>query len=599
MPLRAILPAALLTLVSVLGANCPLRSSPGLLLAVAAVGPEQVTTWSRFETRGFVAGPFANPFDPAEVDLWGEFRAPDGSVHRSPGFATRDFTRRVENGRERLTPRGGLYFCVRFAPHEPGDWTWRWSVTTAAGSDATAWRALEVLAPAPGAHGFPRVSALDARYLRFDDDTPFLAIGENLGWYGAGGTADYETWFARLAEQGANYGRLWMPSWAFGIEWLVRDANGGVASTTLGDYTGRLDRAWQLDRVIEAAERHGIYLMLSIQNHGPFSLDTNSEWADNPYNAANGGPLAGPAELFTNEEARELFRRRLRYVVARWGGSPHVFVWELWNEVDAVPVGGGFRPEALDWHREMAQALRAFDPHDRLISSSTAFSNHPELYALPEMDFAQLHLYPLLDFNMAGVIAFAVPTLAGLGKPLLLSEFGIDFRGPAETRARDPEGVGFHDGLWAALLSGTFGTGMTWWWDNVIDPDDLYFHFGPVARAVEGIAFDEQGFAVERPAVAAAGRNLTAYALVGETAALAWVRDLDHDFFLPGPPVPVVGAVVTLPDVPAGDWTARWIDAYTGSDVAQAVVVSPGGDVALAVPTFTRDVALRVDRSAP
>jgi hypothetical protein len=77
-----------------------------------------------------------------------------------------------------------------------------------------------------------------------------------------------------------NYVRLWMPSWAFGIEWLRRDGETVVSS--LGDYRDRLDRAWQLDHVLEAAQAHGIYVMLTLQNHGPFSLEANSQWEDEP-----------------------------------------------------------------------------------------------------------------------------------------------------------------------------------------------------------------------------------------------------------------------------------------------------------------------------
>jgi hypothetical protein len=101
-----------------------------------------------------------------------------------------------------------------------------------------------------------------------------------------------------------------MPSWAFGLEWITRGTDGSVSSSTLGNYGARLDRAWQLDYVIELARQHGIMVMLSIQNHGPFSLTSNPEWNDNPYNAANGGPLQSPRDFFTSDEAQQLFKRR-------------------------------------------------------------------------------------------------------------------------------------------------------------------------------------------------------------------------------------------------------------------------------------------------
>jgi hypothetical protein len=148
-------------------------------------------------------------------------------------------------------------------------------------------------------------------------------------------------------------------------------------------------------------------------------------------------------------------------------------------------------------------------------------------------------------------------------------------------------------------MTGGLGTGMSWWWDNVVDPEDLYFHFGPVAALVEGIQFDAQGFVAVKPAVAAAGRNLAAYALRGSSALLAWVQNVDHQWRadpLPGPdPTPVVGALLPLTGLADGDWSARWIDPWTGAQLDVEPVLVSGGAATLAVPTFSRDVALRLE----
>jgi hypothetical protein len=170
---------------------------------------------------------------------------------------------------------------------------------------------------------------LDGSHLRHDDGAPYIAIGQNLAWYDGRGTFAYDDWIAKLAANGVNFIRLWMPSWAFGLEGIRRAPDGSVESSSLGDYTDRLDRAWQLDYVMDLAERNGIQVMLCIQNHGPFSLEANSEWDDNPYNAANGGPLAAPDAIFTDPTARALFQRRLRHLVARWGYAPNLLAWEL------------------------------------------------------------------------------------------------------------------------------------------------------------------------------------------------------------------------------------------------------------------------------
>lgn len=593
--LRLVAVPFLLALGLALGAGCA-PPEPSVWAGPLAAGGR---VWERFETIGHVWAEFANPFDPDEIRVDGEFAAPDGSTLVMPGFATREFRRELVGGFEHRRATSDLHWRVRVTPTQPGTWSWRWVVTTPAGVAETPWQTFEVAEAAPDRHGFLRTSPLDPRYLRHDDGTPWIGIGENVCWYDGRGTFAYDDWIPKLAAQGVNFIRLWMPSWAFGLEWIRRNPDGSLASSSLGDYTDRLDRAWQLDHVMELAERHGIAVMLSIQNHGAFSLTSNSEWADSPYNAANGGPVATPAAFLTDPAARALFQRRLRYLVARWGYATNLQAWELWNEADLVASGAAMNA----WHAEMADELRALDPHDHLISTSRASANAGAAYwSLPQIDFTQVHLYSFpLPYDLPSVVE---PLLRqhrnAHAKPTLLGEYGVDYRGPAETIENDPEGVGFHQGLWIGILAGGFGTGMSWWWDNVVDPEDLYFHFGPVARFAEGVAFDAEGFAPVRPAVGAPDRNLAAYALRGTTTVLAWVQNVDHQWLLdplPGPdPSPVEDATLALTDLADGAWTARWIDTYTGKDVAVEAVTVTGGAATLAVPTFAKDVALRLER---
>lgn len=83
---------------------------------------------------------------------------------------------------------------------------------------------------------------------------------------------------------------------------------------------------------MERAERHGIYFQLVLQHHGQYTT-TNSNWDENPWNAENGGFLNTPEEFLTSERAKELTRRKYRYIMARWSYSPQIMAWELFNEV--------------------------------------------------------------------------------------------------------------------------------------------------------------------------------------------------------------------------------------------------------------------------
>jgi hypothetical protein len=215
-----------------------------------------------------------NPFDPAQIQVDGEFRSPSDQVLTIPGFVSRSYDRSLVGGFEKLAATSELQWKIRFTPTEPGTWEWRWVVRTPEGEEFGDWSDIEVNSAADY-HGWLRVSERDPRYLEFADSTSFFAVGENMCWYDGRGTFAYDEWIARLAEQGGNYIRLWMPSWAFGLEVIQRGNDGSVASSSLGNYQSRLDRAWQLDYIIELARRHGIQVMLSIQSHGEFrSLTT-------------------------------------------------------------------------------------------------------------------------------------------------------------------------------------------------------------------------------------------------------------------------------------------------------------------------------------
>ena len=593
-----------------------------LCLALLGCGPSDdvcgpgddvtLSVWERLERTLPIAVEAANPFDPNEVAVDVELIGPDGRRQTVPAFLYEGFTRsQSSSGSEVLAADGSREWRFRFTPTRPGVWRWRWLRVTAGGEEAGEWECFRVLANLDSErHGFLRIPD-GAKHLEFEDGTPFFAVGENLSWADSRGTGAYEDWIAKLDASGANYIRLWMPEWDMGL--LYEPA-------TIEDWSARMDRAWRLDRVMELAEQHDMRVMLSLQSHFPFELDSifGSGWGTTPFNAANGGPLATPDEVYTDPFAREIFRRYLRYVVARWGYSPNLLAWELWNESDLAEQPSTI-DAVVDWHREMARLLHQLDPNDHLVTTSTtdeamtiavSLGNVPiqeyplryePVWQLPEIDFVQLHSYQLHSLGMvlpvADTIFELVDRMARYGKPVLLAEAGVDVQGLEENREGDPEGEGFHDLLWAGAFSGAFGSGMCWWWDLVVDPEDWYFHFTPLARLTEGVPFAREPFERHRGLpVDPPDHEVVAHVLSGPATLLAWVRNAAHEYFTPDRSL-VEGAVFAPPLAVDGRWVGEWVDPWSGAilGVVDVQAGGPDGTPELAVPSFSRDVALRLD----
>jgi len=107
-----------------------------------------------------------------------------------------------------------------------------------------------------------------------------------------------------------------------------------VSGTTLPIGSLSLDVARRWDATVAAAGEHGVYLQIALQHDGQYSSRTNPNWPENPWNKSRGGWLQSPEDFFTDPRAIALTKAKYRYIVARWGYSPYILAWELFNEVE-------------------------------------------------------------------------------------------------------------------------------------------------------------------------------------------------------------------------------------------------------------------------
>lgn len=413
---------------------------PTLLAAPTAVwyGPKTVSF--NLETGG-------NPYDPVQNDVQVEFKGPGGVTER------------------RLAYFDGDGWKATLLTHTKGDFTPTVFYNGTRGVSLPP-VALTTIKP----FGFVRLGG--ATNFRLDDGTAYWPLGHNLAW--GNGTEDLTADLRQMGADGLNWSRIWANHWD-GKNPFWKE---GETPKAIGTMIPSVLNKW--DSIVDAADAAGVRFQMTLFHHGPWSTRVNSNWPENPWNVKNKGFLKTPSEFFTNPRAKALAKEWLRYAVARWGHSPSIMAWELFNEVqwcDPHYEKGG---DAIlgAWHDEMADYLRSIDPYHHLITTSSDL----DLPIYKRVDYYQPHTYPP---SVEAAVA-AAPTL---DKPLFFGEFGpgqLDGSRPVQVAA-------IRDGIWTALLSLQAGAGQYWSWD-LIPKEKLEPEFARAARLAREIGADHSAF---------------------------------------------------------------------------------------------------------
>ncbi len=467
------------------------NAPPPLRITCIRTNTDRLKRYEKFEVTFNLSRSYSNPFDPDVIKVDGTFTTPSGKTIRVPAFFYQDYRRMREGDGERLRPIGPPAWKIRFAPTEEGRHR---LVISAADSDGNRCDSGEIRFTVKGTagRGYVRRSEKKPRYLCTDDGRFFYPIGHNIchpvdrkkayeyefSVPPDRGTFSYDGFMEKMSENGENWGRVWLTFWHLGLEGPPK----WRASHGLGFYN--MENAWKLDHILQEAEEKDIYLNLTLDHYSEFK----QSWRDNPYNRANGGPLARPWQFFVNSKSLEYYKKKLRYVVARWGYSTHVMAWELWGEVNLVPGYKRWKRVVTLWHKIMAAYLKRLDPWKHLVFSHCHdWQKGYSLWRVEEIDCVQGNGYirpPNVSINHTVNFARYVRDVYRFNKPIFVAEYG----GRSELGA--PSGdyleAQLHTGLWSSILFPFAGAAMHWWW-NFIDGRNLYFHYRALSRFTRDI----------------------------------------------------------------------------------------------------------------
>lgn len=415
-----------------------------LLLCVCAVsctqgisvtGPSEIPEYGRGDFLVETVSAPGNPYLQEEACLDMLLTAPSGKELLLPAFWN-----------------GNGSWEARFTPQEAGRYTYRFVYRTDGGKEVRS-KAKSFVSTPSNAHGILHTDGFWV--LRYDDGTPFRGVGENICWESR--ESDDSKFFKDLHEQhdrfnyevmlpdftsnGGNFTRMWMCSWNFPID---RKDHFNNTRYTPSDEFYNPSAVKHLDDVLALSESLDLKIMLCM-GQGDVRADRN---------------------FFSSPDDKTRFKNRLRYIVARWGYSPSVGMWEFFNEIDNIQHRNrhGVIPaeEIVAWHAEMASYLKSIDPFGHIVTTSISHRDLKGLNDVPDMDLNQKHIYKATSSIPGNIVSYGEKH----GKPYVIGEFGYewDWNKNFDDFAEDMD-LDFKRGLWYGIFSPTPVTPMSWWWE--------------------------------------------------------------------------------------------------------------------------------------
>jgi hypothetical protein len=523
---------------------------PPRIGAVTADRPS-LGRYERIELTVELTATYDQPFDSQQVALSASFQAPSGRTWEVPGFW---------DGRDS--------WRVRFTPSETGAWRYIARVRDRFGAAESSQNSFEVT-PSDH-HGWLQVASwhdpkLSSRYLVYHDGTPFYGVGHceafTLGDARTDANGDLNT-LKRMRDNGENLA-VWWPHFGF---------------TFFGESVSNYERVDLLliDSYLASAERLGMVLVYTVWHHdllrGP-----DHPWGRGNWNLNGFRKVTPKAEdFFTDVESWRWQENLYRYIIARWGYSPAI-MWMTVSELNGTSVGS----QQDVWHAKINDYFVHNDPYRHPTTASLSGDQFwPAGYAV--MDVPQVHVYAAQKdaIKMGDSVADWTARLwQDQARPNVVGEFGT-------TNSRIDLPL-VHNSIWGALASGAAITPLRWAdrgaWGRT--RDTVMAQLGHLGTFVADIPFPSLD--LKSAQLRAEGTRLTARGLSSGDYALAWVQDRK-------PGEIRTGASLTIGGMNEGAFTIQPFDTWTGQTLAEQTVRSAAGELTIALPAFSNDIALKI-----
>jgi hypothetical protein len=389
------------------------------------------------------------------------------------------------------------------------------------------------------------------------------------------------------------------------------------------------EKAYSLDRIVELAERNGVYLKLVLMDKSDkiyFKMADDGSWATSDNEDGFYGLGRGM------NKTRWLQQMWWRYLQARWGYSPNIHSWELTNEGDPASTA----------HYELTDELgkymhcRAFGvdpgsgdgaacglrhPNAHLVTTSVWHSfPASELWSnakYPNVDYADLHAYistsyaaytdrQLMQWDAAYYHTWHSQNTSDfrVGKPIVRGEGGMDSPDQQSETVlgleRDTSGVWLHNFLWSGLDRG--GLYELYWWTSHIwgSTFDHRAAYSAVRTFLGDTPMNKGGYRDWGGSVSNATLRVVGQKNVAAGSSHLWVQNKQHTWknVVDRVAISPASGEVVVPGFTAGASYAleRWDTYVPGGRITATETLSADadGNLRIAVNALTTDVALKV-----
>ncbi len=375
----------------------------------------------------------------------------------------------------------------------------------------------------------------------------------------------------------------------------------GYPYTNTGELNQAVVRKWE--KLLDNAEEHGIYVLPFFLGWADLNATGTSDWANNPINAAKGGPAQKPTDLFREgTAASEAWFKYVKSLVTRWQARRNILAWEVLAESNLIQ--GITEQQGIAFVEKMASVIHAAESSPRPISASLGAQEiqaWPNFYKSKAIDIVQTHPYPTnLDRSLVDI---AHTYRARYNKPVLIGESGLNWEKPDVLVTSAPNAHrGIEHAIWAGVVSGMMNARSLFWEDSYA----IYFPTMrslwlnryaeaelPAARFTKGVDFSNfEPLGVKYPA----GTKIWGAALGNARTAIGWFRDAASEppNWNLQPNVKSQTVTVTLPGT-AQNWQVDFYNTKTGDPRSGSVLLTRQGvGVTVPLPDFKDDVAFKL-----